>query len=137
MAETPRTPAHGPGRGIIDSAQRIVTIMVGMVETRLRLVVVELEEEKANLFQLLLMACITLIFTAFGLMSLLVVLFFAIDPAYRLTAMATTTAVLLLLAVILGAWTLGKARRSTLLSASRRQLKIDRALLDKDVDHDE
>jgi len=137
MAETPRTPAHGPGRGIFDSAQRIVTIMVGMVETRLRLVVVELEEEKANLFQLLLMACITLIFTAFGLMSLLVVLFFAIDPAYRLTAMATTTAVLLLLAVILGAWTLGKARRSTLLSASRRQLKIDRALLDKDVDHDE
>ncbi|WAT03120.1 phage holin family protein [Rouxiella chamberiensis] len=117
---------------MFDSAQRIVTIMVGMVETRLRLIVVELEEEKANLFQLLLMACITLIFTAFGLMSLLVVLFFAIDPAYRLTAMATTTAVLLLLAVILGAWTLGKARRSTLLSASRRQLKIDRALLDKD-----
>ncbi|WP_045048379.1 phage holin family protein [Rouxiella chamberiensis] len=132
MADTPRTPPQGPGRGIFDSAQRIVTIMVGMVETRLRLIVVELEEEKANLFQLLLMACITLIFTAFGLMSLLVVLFFAIDPAYRLTAMATTTAVLLLLAVILGAWTLGKARRSTLLSASRRQLKIDRALLDKD-----
>lgn len=132
MADTPRTPSQGPGRGIFDSAQRIVTIMVGMVETRLRLIVVELEEEKANLFQLLLMACITLIFTAFGLMSLLVVLFFAIDPAYRLTAMATTTAVLLLLAVILGAWTLGKARRSTLLSASRRQLKIDRALLDKD-----
>ncbi|EIC86637.1 hypothetical protein SPM24T3_01110 [Serratia sp. M24T3] len=106
--------------------------MVGMIETRLRLVVVELEEEKANLFQLLLMACITLIFTAFGLMGLLVVLFIAIDPAHRLMAMAVSTAVLLLLAVILGAWTIGKARRSTLLSASRRQLKIDRALLEKE-----
>ncbi|CAM3673108.1 hypothetical protein BS639_10840 [Rouxiella silvae] len=132
MAEIPRTPPQGPGKGIFDSAQRIVTILVGMIETRLRLVVVELEEEKANLFQLLLMACITLIFTAFGLMSLLVVLFFAIDPAYRLMAMATTTAVLLLLAVILGVWTISKARRSTLLNASRRQLKIDRALLEKE-----
>lgn len=132
MAETHRTPPQGPGKGILSSAQRIVTIMVGIIETRLRLVVVELEEEKANLFQLLLMACITLILTAFGLMSLLVVLFFAIDPAYRLLAMATTTAVLLLLAVILGVWTLSKARRSTLLSASRRQLKIDRALLEKE-----
>lgn len=132
MAETPKIPSQGPGRGILDSAQRIVTIMVGMIETRLRLVVVELEEEKANLFQLLLMSCITLILTAFGLMGLLVVLFVAIDPAHRLMAMAITTAVILLLAVILGAWTIGKARRSTLLSASRRQLKIDRALLEKE-----
>ncbi len=132
MAETPRTTPQGPGRGILDSAQRIVTIMVGMIETRLRLVVVELEEEKANLFQLLLMACITLILTAFGVMGLLVVLFIAIDPAHRLMAMAITTAVVLLLAFILGAWTIGKARSSTLLSASRRQLKIDRALLEKE-----
>lgn len=132
MAETPRTPSQGPGKGILDSAQRIVTILVGMVETRLRLVVVELEEEKANLFQLLLMAGITLIFTAFGLMSLLVVLFWAIDPAYRLTALATSTAVLLLLAIIFGVWTLSKAKRSTLLGASRKQLEIDRALLEKE-----
>ncbi|MDR3430774.1 MAG: phage holin family protein [Rouxiella aceris] len=132
MAETPRIPSQGPGKGILDSAQRIVTILVGMVETRLRLVVVELEEEKANLFQLLLMAGITLIFTAFGLMSLLVVLFWAIDPAYRLTALATSTAVLLLLAIIFGVWTLSKAKRSTLLGASRKQLEIDRALLEKE-----
>jgi uncharacterized membrane protein YqjE len=132
MAETPRIPSQGPGKGILDSAQRIVTILVGMVETRLRLVVVELEEEKANLFQLLLMAGITLIFTAFGLMSLLVVLFWAIDPAYRLTALATSTAVLLVLAIIFGVWTLSKAKRSTLLGASRKQLEIDRALLEKE-----
>lgn len=132
MAETPRIPSQGPGKGILDSAQRIVTILVGMVETRLRLVVVELEEEKANLFQLLLMAGITLIFTAFGLMILLVVLFWAIDPAYRLTALATSTAVLLVLAIIFGVWTLSKAKRSTLLGASRKQLEIDRALLEKE-----
>lgn len=132
MAEPIKTPPHGPGKGILDTAQRIVTVLVGMVETRVRLAVIELEEEKANIFQLLLMAGITLIFTAFGLMSLLVVLFWAIDPAYRLVAMGTTTGVLLLLALVLGLWTLSKAKRSTLLSMTRKQLDIDRSLLEKD-----
>lgn len=132
MAEPIKAPPQGPGKGILDTAQRIVTVLVGMVETRVRLAVIELEEEKANIFQLLLMAGITLIFTAFGLMSLLVVLFWAIDPAYRLVAMGTTTGVLLFLAVVLGLWTLSKAKRSTLLSMTRKQLDIDRSLLEKD-----
>lgn len=132
MAEPIKTPPQGPGKGILDTAQRIATVLVGMVETRVRLAVIELEEEKANIFQLLLMAGITLIFTAFGLMSLLVVLFWAIDPAYRLVAMGTTTGVLLFLAVVLGLWTLSKAKRSTLLSMTRKQLDIDRSLLEKD-----
>ncbi|MGC6388592.1 phage holin family protein [Ewingella sp. S1.OA.A_B6] len=132
MAEHLKAPPQGPGKGILDTAQRIVTILVGIVETRVRLAVIELEEEKANIFQLLLMAGITLIFTAFGLMSLLVVLFWAIDPAYRLMAMGTTTGVLLFLAVVLGVWTLAKAKRSTLLSMTRKHLDTDRALLEKD-----
>lgn len=132
MADHLKTPPQGPGKGILDTASRIVTVLVGIVETRVRLAVIELEEEKANIFQLLLMAGITLIFTAFGLMSLLVVLFWAIDPAYRLMAMGTTTGVLLFLAVVFGLWTLSKAKRSTLLSMTRKQLDIDRILLEKD-----
>jgi len=132
VAEPIKPAPQGPGKGLFDIVSRIATVVVSIVETRVRLAVVELEEEKANIFQLLLMAGITLIFTAFGLMSLLVVLFWAIDPAYRLTAIATTTGVLLLLAVILGAMTLAKARRSTLLSLTRKQLDVDRALLEKD-----
>lgn len=63
---------QGPGNGLFNIAQRILTIVVGMVETRLRLAVVELEEEKSNIIQMLMMAGITLLFAAFGLMSLLV-----------------------------------------------------------------
>ena len=132
MPEPIKPSPQGPGKGLFDIIQRVATVVVGIVETRVRLAVIELEEEKANIFQLLLMAGITLIFTAFGLMSLLVVLFWAIDPAYRLMAMGTTTGVLLLLAVILGAMTLAKAKRSTLLSLTRKQLDVDRALLEKD-----
>jgi uncharacterized membrane protein YqjE len=46
--------------------------------------------------------------------------------------MGTTTGVLLFLALVLGLWTLSKAKRSTLLSMTRKQLDIDRSLLEKD-----
>lgn len=94
MADTHH--AQGPGKSVLGIGQRIVSIMVEMVETRLRLAVVELEEEKANLFQLLLMLGLTMLFAAFGLMSLMVLIIWAVDPQYRLNAMIATTVVLLL-----------------------------------------
>lgn len=130
MAELPQT--QGPGKGVLDTVHRIATIVVGMVETRVRLAAIELEEEKATLIQLLMMAGITLLLTAFGLMSLLVLVIWAIDPAYRLVALGSTTAVLLALAIIGVIWTLTKARRSTLLSSTRKQLETDRELLEKE-----
>ncbi|ADZ43910.1 TPA: phage holin family protein [Yersinia enterocolitica] len=130
MAELPQT--QGPGKGVLDTVHRIATIVVGMVETRVRLAAIELEEEKATLIQLLMMAGITLLFTAFGLMSLLVLVIWAIDPAYRLVALGSTTTVLLALAIIGVIWTLTKARRSTLLGSTRKQLETDRELLEKE-----
>ncbi|MFI8417228.1 phage holin family protein [Serratia sp. NPDC078593] len=132
MAEQPHNRAQGPAKGVLDIGQRIITILVSMVETRVRLAVVELEEEKANLFQLLLMAGLSLLFTAFGLMSLLILIFWAIDPVYRVMALGTTTAVLLLFAIIGIIWTLAKAKRTTLLSETRKQLEQDRAALGGD-----
>lgn len=128
---TDRSPEErGPATGALRIGQRIMTLLVGMAETRLRLAVVELEEEKNHLIQLLMMAGITLLFTAFGLMTLLILIFLAVDPVYRLTALAITAAVLLGLALIGVVWTLSKARRSTLLGATRRQMAIDRELLE-------
>ncbi len=93
---------HGPAKGVITIGQRIVTTLVSMVETRVRLAVAELEEEKANLIQMLLMLGLTMLFTAFGLMSLMVLIIWAVDAQYRLMAIAITTGVLFLLALILG-----------------------------------
>lgn len=122
---------QGPGNGLFNIAQRILTIVVGMVETRLRLAVVELEEEKFNIIQMLMMAGITLLFAAFGLMSLLVLVVLAIDPQYRLTAIASTTGILLLLAIVGAVVTLAKARKSSLLGATREELQVDRNILEK------
>jgi uncharacterized membrane protein YqjE len=103
-----------------------------MVETRVRLAVVELEAEKANLIQMLMMVGLTMLFTAFGLMSLMVMIVWAVDAQYRLMAIAITTGVLFGLALIFGLWTLAKSRRSTLLSATRKELSEDRKLLEDD-----
>ncbi|AVJ19412.1 phage holin family protein [Serratia rhizosphaerae] len=130
MNEHEQSRAQGPAKGVLDIGQRIITILVGMVESRLKLAVVELEEEKANLIQLMLLVGITLLFTAFGLMSLLILLFWAIDPAYRVMALGTTTGVLLFLAVVGVIWTLVKVKRTTLLAETRKQLELDRAALE-------
>ncbi|MBA4822746.1 phage holin family protein [Pantoea ananatis] len=121
---------HGPAKGVINIGQRIVTTLVGMVETRVRLAVVELEEEKANIIQMLLMLGLTMLFTAFGLMSLMVLIIWAVDAQYRLIAIAITTGVLFLLALIFGLWTLRKSRQSTLLRHTRKELANDRDLLE-------
>lgn len=125
-------PAQGPGKSILAIGQRIIAIMVNMVETRVRLAVVELEEEKANLFQILLMLGLTLLFAAFGLISLMVLIIQAIGPEYRLYAMIATTVVLLLLALAGGICTLRKAGKSTLLHHTRKELANDRMLLKDD-----
>lgn len=130
MADTHHV--QGPGKSVLGIGQRIVSIMVEMVETRLRLAVVELEEEKANLFQLLLMLGLTMLFAAFGLMSLMVLIIWAVDLQYCLNAMIATTVVLLLLALIGGIWTLRKSRKSTLLRHTRHELANDRQLLEEE-----
>ncbi|NDO79805.1 hypothetical protein CJP72_03155 [Citrobacter sp. NCU1] len=131
MADSHQT--QGPGKSVLSIGQRIVTILVEMVETRLRLAVVELEEEKANLIQLLLMLGLTMLFAAFGLMSLMILIIWAVDPQYRLNVMIATTVVLLVMALIGGIWTLRKARRSTLLRHTRRELANDRQILEDDA----
>ncbi|VTP82310.1 Inner membrane protein yqjE [Proteus vulgaris] len=102
-----------------------------MIETRLRLIAIELEEEKTTLIQLILMTGVTLLLTAFGLMSLLILVFWAISPEYRIYALAITTAVLLICALIGAIMTLRKVRNSTLLGDTRQQLELDKRLLEQ------
>lgn len=123
--------SHGPGKGVLNIGQRIVTTLVGMVETRVRLAIVELEEEKANLIQMLMMVGLTMLFSAFGLMSLMVLIIWAVDAQYRLMAIAITTGVLFALALIFGLWALRKSRQSTLLRHTRKELETDRKLLEE------
>jgi uncharacterized membrane protein YqjE len=122
--------SQGPGRGTLSIIQRIFTLLFSMVQTRLELLSVELEEEKVNLIQLLMLVGLTLLFAGFFLIGLFILVCLAIDPVHRMIALSIITAVLFLLALMLGIWTLVKVRRSTFLPETRAQLKQDRASLE-------
>lgn len=121
---------RGPGQGVIQAGRKVITTLTGIIETRLRLAVVEIEEEKARILYMLLMVGLALIFTAFGLMSLMILVIWAVDPEYRLLAIEATTGVLFILALLCGLLALRKSRKSTLLKATRKELNTDRKLLE-------
>ncbi|AUH02282.1 hypothetical protein CWC46_22315 [Prodigiosinella confusarubida] len=121
---------QGPASRAITSAQRIITIIVGMVETRVRLAVIELEQEKTALIQLLLVVELTLLFTVFGLIGLITLIIWSVEPQYRLMTLGWITGSLFILALIGGIWTLRHIRKSTLLKATRKTLETDRSLLE-------
>ncbi|CAJ0990840.1 phage holin family protein [Pantoea sp. Nvir] len=125
---------YGPGKGVFNIGQRIITILVSMLETRIRLAVIELQAEKFNLIQLLLISGLTVLFTAFSMMSLIVLIIWAIDPQYRLMAICIITGIFFLLAIIFGLWSLRKSHRSTLLRHTLQELEIDRQLLEASHD---
>ncbi|MBP2844413.1 phage holin family protein [Dickeya oryzae] len=127
------SPRQGPGRSAVSTVQRIFALLISMAETRLRLAVIELEQEKNLLIQLLLMVGMTLLLTAFGLMSLIVLIILSIDPVSRLTALCWITATLLGLALCGVVWTLKRARHSTLLRDTRKELTADRSLLEDET----
>ena len=60
---------QGPAQGVLSAGRRVLNGVLAMVETRLQLLSLELEEEKAHLLQLLLLLGLTLLLTAFGLFS--------------------------------------------------------------------
>ena len=122
----------GPGRGAINIIQRIATLAVSIVETRIRLLAVELEEEKENLLNLLLMSGLTLICFSFGLISLLILICWTIDPAYRFIALAAFTTLLFCSAFILFFMIKRKLNSQRFLEETRKNLKLDRELLEKD-----
>ncbi|MEX0445904.1 phage holin family protein [Xenorhabdus sp. SGI246] len=124
--------SQGPGKGIFNTLRRVVTLVVGMVETRIQLAAVELEESAATLVQLLLLVGFTLLFAALGIICLLMLVFLAVDPAYQATVIAIAAGTLLLLAVFGTIWTIRKSRRLTFLNATREQLRIDRKMLEND-----
>lgn len=121
---------QGPGQGAINILQRIATIVVNIVETRVRLLVVEIEEEKDNLVKLILMSGLTLICLAFGLISLLILICWSIDPVYRFTVLAIFSGILLLTALVSAIFTLKRAKISTFLEETRHNLKIDKEQLE-------
>ncbi|MGC8400077.1 phage holin family protein [Enterobacter mori] len=96
-----------------------------VVGTRIQLAVTELEEEKERLLQLMLLTGLILLFTAFGIMSLLIYILLFAAPADQQTLLLYVAGALIALALILGIVVRVRTGRSTLLRETRSQLRED------------
>ncbi|AMD01692.1 phage holin family protein [Halomonas chromatireducens] len=125
--------SQGPVQRLFSAGKRLLNSLLAVGETRLRLVVLELEEEKARLFTLLLLSGLSLLLMLLGLgmLMLLVVVFFW--DTHRLAAITISAAVLLGGGLLLALLVIRQARRHTLLKDTLAQLATDRNLMNRDL----
>lgn len=126
---------QGPAARAYSAARELVTLLLKSGTTRLRLAVVELQEERARLFSLLIIIFVALLLAAFGIgMLMLLVTVYFWDTPYRLEAIAISAGVLLLLAIILGWRALSIARKPTLLRSTLQRLAEDTDQINQHID---
>jgi uncharacterized membrane protein YqjE len=121
-------PTRGePGSGILQSLRNLAATLLELLQTRLELVVTELEEERLRLLQLLFWAAAALLFFAIGLLLLILLLVVLFWESHRVLAIVTIAAVFLGLGIYTGMRVRSLAQaRPRLLSTSRDQLSKDR-----------
>ncbi|GAB2710091.1 phage holin family protein [Halomonas garicola] len=123
--------ALGPGQRVIQAVRSVLGTLVANGETRLRLAVLELEEERARLLTLILLAGASLLLFMLATASMTTLIIAIFWDSYRLLAIGACAGVLLLASVVLAAIAIRQARRHTLLKDTLSQLATDRALLEQ------
>ncbi|EFQ6940047.1 hypothetical protein HZ420_005071 [Salmonella enterica] len=125
-------PGSGPSRGLADNIRRIFSALTGTLHTRLELVALELEEEKYRIIHLLIVVGLTLVFTAFGIMSLLVFILLLASPEHRLMVLGVASAVFIVLALASSIFVRKIISHSRILPETRKQLGKDLSILKGD-----
>ncbi|MDR5868064.1 phage holin family protein [Halomonas koreensis] len=126
--------SQGPARRVFGAGRRLLGSLLATGETRLRLAVLELEEERARLVGLLLLAGLSLLLLLLGLGALTTLVIVVFWETHRLAAIGGSAAVLLLGGLGLAAWVMRLARRRTLLADTLKHLALDRELLEASRD---
>lgn len=116
--------------GLFSSVRALLGTVLGIAQTRLELLVTELEEERLHLGKLLLYGFLALFFFGLGVLLLSVLIIAVFWDSYRLGAIAALAALYLGIAFICAAFLRQQARRKPrLFSASIAELGKDRAAL--------
>lgn len=124
----------GPAASVFTAGRRLLSTLLSAGETRLRLVVVELQEERDRFFSLLISAFLSLMLGLFGIGMLILWIVVYFWDTHRLLAIGCAAAVLLLLAIGLALRVRVVASRPTLLHSTLARLSEDRADLERHID---
>lgn len=119
---------QGPVQRLWQAGKNVLTTLLATGETRLRLIVLELEEERARLITLLMLVGISLILLMLGITALTALVVVVFWETYRLQALAICTAVLLGGGLCLAWYCLHLAKRRTLFVSTLKQLALDREI---------
>ena len=126
---------QGPAERVFEATRRLIGSLITSGETRLRLAVVELEEEKARLITLLLLAGVSLLLLLLGLAMLTLLVVVVFWDSYRLEAIVACALALLGSGLIMALWVRRLARRPTLLKSTLKHLATDRELMNAERQH--
>ncbi|MEQ5802612.1 phage holin family protein [Halomonas sp. H10-9-1] len=124
--------SQGPAQRVFTAGRRLLGSLLATSETRLRLAVLELEEERARLVGMLLLAGLALILLLLGIAVLTTLVIVAFWDSYRLTAIGVSAGVLLGGGLLLCLRVMQLARRRTLLASTLKHLATDRDLVERD-----
>lgn len=123
----------GPIAQLFRAAQRLLSRLAGLGETRLKLLALDIEEERARLAGVLFVGGLMLIFSACGLFLLILLLVTVFGPEHRLLVLSVLCALFLALAVLLGVALWRAARRGPRpFDATLTELERDRSALEED-----
>ncbi|MGP9663837.1 phage holin family protein [Halomonas sp. AOP22-C1-8] len=120
----------GPTQRVFSAAKRLVRSLVANSETRLRLAVLELEEERARLVTLFLLVGASLLLLLLGVITLTALVVVVFWDSYRLLAIGVSAGVLIAASLLLATIAIRQAKRHTFLKETLKQLSADRALLE-------
>lgn len=130
MAAEESGPDAARSPGLLASLRNLAATAVGILQTRLELLAIEVEEERLRLLQILFWAVIAVFFLVLGI--LMVALFFVVLfwDTHRVLVTGMLAALFLVLGVVTGLAVRSRARaKSKLFSASLAELDKDREQL--------
>lgn len=119
------------GSGLFASVRTLLGTVLGIVHTRLELLITEIEEERLRLGKMLLYGFLALFFFGLGILLLSVLVIAAFWDTYRLAAIAVVAAIHLGVAYLFVECLRQQAKsKSKLFAASLAEFGKDRAALD-------
>ncbi|MBY5930685.1 phage holin family protein [Halomonas sp. DP8Y7-3] len=128
--------SQGPAQRLFGAGKRVLSSLIATGETRLRLAVLELEEERARLVTMALLLGLSMVLVMLGIATLTAFVIIVFWDSYRLTAIAVSAAVLLLSGVGMALVAMRMARQRTLLVSTLKHLALDRELAESSLNDD-
>lgn len=120
----------GESKGLIESLKTLAATLVAIAHTRLDLLASDLEEERAHLLSLLVLALVGLFFLGIGVVLAAMLLVAAFWDTHRLLALGLLAGTFLAAGIAAWAMAMNKARtKPKLFAASMSELLKDRQQL--------